>query len=237
MCELQFVSLKDSCNADALSSGFGVRAEVDIMTAGPADTSSTSTLLLWFSNDRGVVYYNEDEPQNAVFLHEDLLTGGRKLENCPNSDCYKFPQCSTDVFSPDGWCPFKNETAIAAAETAENEAQRLEDELSDLQESLNKKKEDVEKQRKLSDELTEQLECGKNGYSYRLKNDFYATYYKYPQCTTIFFEPPINFCKDWCNVEGKWPSCGPRMFLSGSYDGRNTFGRDYRCDCTGCNNC
>ena len=237
-CELNFVSLKDSCKADALPSGFGVRAEVDIMTAGPDDTSSTSTLLLRFSNDRGVVYYNEDEPQKALFLHQDLSTGGRKLQNCPNSDCNKFPQCSTDVFSPDGWCPFKNETAIAAAETAENETKRLEQELSDLQDKLNKKKEDVEKQRKLSNELKEQLECGKNKYSYPLNNSPYGgDFYDYPQCSTILFEPPINFCKDWCNVDGKWPSCGPRMFLSGSYDGRNTFGRDYACDCNGCNDC
>lgn len=96
-----------------------------------------------------------------------------------------------------------------------------------LQNALNKKKEDAEKQRKLSDTLKEQLECGKINYSRRMNTSPYATFVEYPQCSTILFEPPIDFCKDWCNVENNWPACGPRMSLRGSYDGRNTFGRDY----------
>ena len=88
VCQLNFVALKDSCKANESPSGFGMRAEVD-MTAGLADTS-TSTLLLWFSNDGGDVYYNEDEPQDPVFLHQDIPTG-RKLWGCnkkckPNSE-------------------------------------------------------------------------------------------------------------------------------------------------------
>ena len=77
VCQLNFVSLKDSCKADALPSGFGMKAEVD-MTAGPDDTS---TMVLWFSTDEGVVYYNEDEPQETAFLHHDFPQG-RKLEDC-----------------------------------------------------------------------------------------------------------------------------------------------------------
>lgn len=74
VCQLKFVALKDSCKAEALPVGFGIKAEVD-MTAGPDDAS---TMLLWFSTNEGVVYYNEDEPQETAFLHHDLPKG-RKL--------------------------------------------------------------------------------------------------------------------------------------------------------------
>jgi len=80
VCQLDFVALKDSCKATALPFGFGMRAEVD-RTAGPADTS-TSTLVLWFSNDGGVVYYNEDEPQEPVFLHQGLPKDRKLLGGC-----------------------------------------------------------------------------------------------------------------------------------------------------------
>ena len=104
VCQLNFVALKNSCKAEALPSGFGMRAEVD-MTAGHADTS-TSTLVLWFSNDGGVVYYNEDEPQEPVFLHQDFSTE-RKLGGCDviEPDFYAGPgtgtACTTDAMCKD----------------------------------------------------------------------------------------------------------------------------------------
>ena len=104
VCQLNFVALKDSCKANESPSGFGMRAEVD-MTAGHADTS-TSTLVLWFSNDGGVVYYNEDEPQEPVFLHQDFSTE-RKLGGCDviEPDFYAGPgtgtACTTDAMCKD----------------------------------------------------------------------------------------------------------------------------------------
>ena len=75
VCQLKFVALKDSCKAEALPTGFGMKAEVD-MTAGPDDTSNR--MRLWFSIDGGMNYYNEDEPQEMAFLHQNLPPG-RKL--------------------------------------------------------------------------------------------------------------------------------------------------------------
>jgi len=95
VCQLDFVALKDSCNATALPSGFGMRAEVD-RTAGPADTS-TSTLVLWFSTDGGVVYNNEDEQQELVFLHQDLPRGRKLVSGCECRDPKFQVRCRDDL--------------------------------------------------------------------------------------------------------------------------------------------
>ena len=87
VCQLHFVALKDSCKADTVPTGFGVKAEVD-RTAGHAGTSiSTSTLLLWFSNDGGVVYYNEDKPRPTVFSHQDFPKDRKLWFGCGNGKC------------------------------------------------------------------------------------------------------------------------------------------------------
>jgi len=52
-----------------------------------------------------------------------------------------------------------------------------------------------------------------------------------PQCTTKF---GINFCNDMCNAAGQW-GCG--VATMSAADGRNTDGKDYTCDCGGCNGC
>ena len=79
VCQLKFVALKDSCQADAVPAGFGMKAEVD-MTAGPDD--ETSTMVLWFSTNGGLVYYNAGEPQDTVFLYQDLPRGRKLEEGC-----------------------------------------------------------------------------------------------------------------------------------------------------------
>ena len=107
VCQLNFVALKDSCKAEALPVGFGIKAEVD-MTAGPDDTS---TMLLWFSTDEGVVYYNEDEPREPMFLHHELPQG-RKLGGCSTCDP-KFQICTCDPKFPnncgDDYCATESE--------------------------------------------------------------------------------------------------------------------------------
>ena len=57
------------------------------MTAGPDD--DTSTMVLWFSTNGGLVYYNEGAPQDTVFLYQDLPRG-RKLEGCNVEDATFF---------------------------------------------------------------------------------------------------------------------------------------------------
>ena len=76
VCELDFVPLKYSCDADALPPDFGMKAEVD-MTTGHDDTSS---MLLWFNVDGGLVYYNEDDPRVTAFLHQDLPSGRKMVK-------------------------------------------------------------------------------------------------------------------------------------------------------------
>ena len=64
VCQLDFVPLKYSCDADAFPFDwhFGIKAEVD-MTSSHDDTSS---ILLWFGIDRVLVYSNKtDQLYNA----------------------------------------------------------------------------------------------------------------------------------------------------------------------------
>jgi len=67
VCQLDFVALKDSCIADALPSGFGMKAEVYMKTGQEEEEACTrSLMLLWFSANGGVGYYNEEEPRTAM---------------------------------------------------------------------------------------------------------------------------------------------------------------------------
>ena len=85
VCQLDFVPLKNSCDADAFSDDryFGMKAEVDVTTSHDA----TSSMLLWFSNDDGLVYYNEANPRVTAFLSHDLPPR-RKMEKADECDCF-----------------------------------------------------------------------------------------------------------------------------------------------------
>eukprot|EP00931_Biecheleriopsis_adriatica_P007347 TRINITY_DN10863_c0_g2_i4.p1 TRINITY_DN10863_c0_g2~~TRINITY_DN10863_c0_g2_i4.p1 ORF type:complete len:435 (+),score=75.21 TRINITY_DN10863_c0_g2_i4:143-1306(+) len=52
------------------------------------------------------------------------------------------------------------------------------------------------------------------------------------QCSADKFG--INFCSDWCNVQGKW---GCHQATLEGPDPRNTDNVDYTCSCSGCNGC
>ena len=79
VCQLDFVSLKDSCEADALPSGFGVTAKVD-MSTGHADNDDACTsglMVLRFSDDEG-----SEKPLKAVALDCAFPTPTRrKMQN------------------------------------------------------------------------------------------------------------------------------------------------------------
>ena len=91
VCQLNFIPLKNSCNADALSPGlFGMKAEVN-KTIGHDDTSSR--MLLWFSIDGGLTFYNKNTARETVVVNPKLPSR-RKLDDrdaagkiCPGSKC------------------------------------------------------------------------------------------------------------------------------------------------------
>jgi len=86
VCQLEFISLNDSCVVDDL--GFGMKAEVD-MSTGHAnnDAACTSSLmLLQFSTDGGSGYYNADKPRKAIAL--DCLFPTPPKRNLQDNTCW-----------------------------------------------------------------------------------------------------------------------------------------------------
>ena len=74
VCQLDFVSLKDSCIVDALP-GFGMKAEVRMKTSPEEEETCTSSLmLLRFSSDGGSIYYNDEIPRTAMAVECAFLT-------------------------------------------------------------------------------------------------------------------------------------------------------------------
>ena len=74
VCQLDFVSLKDSCSADAVP-GFGMKAEVRMKTGHEEEDACTSSLmLLRFSVTGGAEYYNDETPRTAIALECALPT-------------------------------------------------------------------------------------------------------------------------------------------------------------------
>ena len=54
------------------------------------------------------------------------------------------------------------------------------------------------------------------------------------KCEDDKFDPPQNFCSEWCNTANVW-DCGHPTLVG--TDPRNTDNKDYTCNCGGCNGC
>ena len=69
VCHLDFFTLQDSCDAGALPTGFGMKAEIP-RTTGPHhnddDDNDNSGMKLRFSTNGGLGYYNENDLRETV---------------------------------------------------------------------------------------------------------------------------------------------------------------------------
>ena len=95
MCRLNFISLASSClGAPVAGIEFGVMVEVPQNTGQDKNPNDNSGLLLRFSRDGGMTYYNSKKPRNTVPLNES--SPRRNLEDI----CTTKYECSIDVCAP-----------------------------------------------------------------------------------------------------------------------------------------
>ena len=105
MCRLKFLRLTSTCIGAPASSGFGVMVEVPPRTGtglhnhdqnennGHKDNSG---LMLQFSTDGGLTYYNNQTPRTTAFLDRSSPRQTRTLETTPcRTACGKFGGKST----------------------------------------------------------------------------------------------------------------------------------------------